>query len=128
MSKYVKIIKYIFAGGFATLSNITILFICVQYFHLWYLVGTIISFCCAVIISYLLQKFFVFKNYSKENIHKQFLIFLIFNIFMLGINTILMYTFVDIISFYYLLAQALSSAICAFINYIFFNKVIFKNA
>ncbi|HAS80915.1 MAG: Cell wall teichoic acid glycosylation protein gtcA [Candidatus Nomurabacteria bacterium GW2011_GWE1_32_28] len=126
MSKYTKIIKYIFAGGFATISNLIILFICVQYFHLWYLFGVIISFSFAVIISYTLQKFFVFNDYSKENIHKQFLKFLIFNIFMLGINTTLMYTFVDTIGLWYLLAQALSSAICAFINYIFFNKVVFK--
>ena len=47
---------------------------------------------------------------------------------MLGLNTLLMYVFVDIISLWYLLAQAISSAITAYINYIYFNKVIFKNA
>lgn len=127
MSRYVQIIRYIFAGGFATASNITILFICVNYFKLWYLAGAIISFCCAVIISYLLQKFFVFKNYSRQNIRKQFSNFFIFNLIMLGVNTLLIYTFVDIIGIWYLWAQALSSAIGACINYIYFNKVIFKN-
>ena len=124
--KYGKIIKYIFAGGLATLSNLTTLFVCVNYFHLWYLLGAIISFCLAVIISYLLQKFFVFENYSRENMHKQFFNFFIFNFFMLGINTLLMYLFVDIIGFWYLLAQAVSSFVCAFVNYNYFNKMIFK--
>ncbi len=55
-------------------------------------------------------------------------IFFIFNIVMLGVNTLLMYTFVDIIGLWYLLAQALSSAIGACVNYIYFNKVVFKNA
>lgn len=127
MSQYIKIIKYILAGTLATFSNLTILFISVQYFHLWYIFGAIISFCFGVIISYLLQKFFVFEDYSRENIYKQFSIFIIFNIFMLGINTLLIYTFVDIVGLWYLLSQALSSAICAFVNYIYFNKVIFKN-
>lgn len=128
MSKYIQIVRYILAGGIATVSNLVILFICVHYFNLWYLTSAIISFCCAVIISYLLQKFFVFKNYSTEKVHMQFLNFFVFNLVMLGVNTLLIYTFVDIIGLWYLLAQALSSAITACINYIYFNKVIFKNA
>ena len=128
MSKYFQIIRYILAGGIATAFNLVILFVCVRYFNLWYLTGAIISFCSAVIISYLLQKFFVFKNYSTEKMHLQFLNFFVFNLVMLGVNTLLMYIFVDIMGFWYLLAQALSSTIGACINYIYFNKVIFKNA
>jgi len=124
--KYIRIIRYIFAGSIATGSNLAILFICVHFFNLWYLTSAIISFCSAVIISYLLQKFFVFKNYSRENMHKQFAIFFIFNLFMLGINTLLMYTFVDIIGLWYLFAQALAAIIGACVNYIYFNKIIFK--
>jgi putative flippase GtrA len=124
--KYIQIIRYIFAGGFATLSNLTILFICVNYFKLWYLTSAIISFGFAVVISYLLQKFFVFQNYSKQNIHKQFLNFLFYNIIMLGFNTLLMYFFVDIINVWYLLSQAISAIIIACMNYIYFNKIVFK--
>ncbi len=127
-SKYFQLIRYLFAGGLAVASNLSVLFICVHYLHLWYLTSAVISFCSAVIVSYLLQKFFVFRNYSKENVHKQFAVFFIFNLFMLGVNTLLMYLFVDIIGLWYLLAQALSSAIGACVNYIYFNKVIFKNA
>lgn len=126
VQKYNQIIRYIFAGGVATGSNLVALFILVNYFKLWYLAGTIFSFCFAVVISYLLQKFFVFKNYSKENIPKQFLIFLAYNIVMLVLNTLLMYFFVDIIKIWYLLAQALSAIIIACINYIYFNKIVFK--
>ncbi len=126
MFQNIQIIRYIFAGGIVVGSNLAILFICVNYFHLWYLTSAIISFCSAVVISYLLQKFFVFKNYSKENIQKQFFSFLIFNLGMLGANTLLMYIFVDIIGIWYLWAQALAAAIGACVNYVYFNKVIFK--
>ena len=126
MTKYFQIARYVFAGGIAVLSNLTILFVCVHYFKLWYLYGAIFAFSFAVIVSYLLQKFFVFKNYSRQDMHKQFLAFFVFNLAMLSVNTLLIYTFVGIIGFYYLLAQALASAICGFVNYIFFNKVIFK--
>jgi putative flippase GtrA len=125
--KYIKIVRYIFAGGLATFSNLMILFVLVHYFKLWYLTSAIISFCVAVIISYLLQKFFVFKNYMVKDIHKQFLNFFVYNIIMLGFNTLLMYFFVEILIIWYLLAQAISAIIGAFINYIYFNKIVFKN-
>lgn len=126
IQKYSQIIRYIFAGCVATGSNLVILFISVHYFKLWYLTSSIISFCCAVVISYLLQKFFVFKNYGKKEIPTQFLHFLTYNIVMLGLNTLLLYFFVDIIKVWYLLAQALCAIIIACMNYIYFNKIVFK--
>lgn len=128
MLNQTKIIKYFFAGGLSTGSNLLILFILVHYFQIWYLTSAIISFCSAVIISYLLNKLFVFNNYSRKNIHKQFTVFFIFQLIMLGVNTLLMYIFVDIIGMWYMLAQAISSLTTAVINYIFFNKIVFKNA
>ena len=124
--KNIQIIKYIFSGGLVTASNLLILFISVHYLKLWYLISSVIAFCFGVSISYILQKFFTFKNYELENIHKQFLNFFIFAIIMLVFNTLLMYVFVDIIKIWYLLAQAVSSILIAFINYTYFNKVIFK--
>jgi len=128
MSKYTQIIRYILAGGLATASNLVILFIGVHYFQLWYLTSAIIAFCCAVVISYTLQKFWTFKNYSLQNMRKQFLNFFIFALAMLGLNTLLMYVFVDIMDFYYLGAQFFISLFIACINYIYFNKIIFNNA
>lgn len=128
IQKYSQIIRYIIAGCVATGSNLVILFISVQYFQLWYLTGAIISFSLAVVISYLLQKFFVFKNYRKDNISTQFFRFFIYNIVMLGFNTLLMYFFVDIIHIWYLLSQALTAIIIAFMNYIYFNKIVFKKS
>jgi putative flippase GtrA len=126
IQKYNQIIRYIIAGCVATGSNLAILFVLVHYLKLWYLIGAVISFSLAVVISYLLQKFFVFKNYERSGMHKQFLHFLIYNIVMLGFNTMLLYFFVDIIKVWYLLAQALSAIIIACMNYIYFNKIVFK--
>lgn len=126
LHKYNQIIRYFFAGCVATGSNLAILFVCVHYLELWYLTSAIISFSLAVIISYLLQKFFVFKNYGTDGIPTQFLNFLIYNIVMLGVNTLFMYFFVDIVRVWYLLAQALTAIIIACMNYVYFNKIVFK--
>jgi putative flippase GtrA len=81
-----------------------------------------------VVIGYLLHKFWTFKNYSTDHMHTQFLNFLIFALIMLGLNTLLMYLFVDIIGVWYLFAQAIASATTACINYVYFNKIIFDNS
>ena len=125
-TKYAKIIRYLFAGGFATVSSLLVLFICVNYFKWWYLSSAVLSFSTAVIIGYILHKFWVFKNYRTNNIPQQFLSFLTFGLMMLGLNTLMMYIFVDIFHVWYLLAQVICSIITAFINFICFNKVIFK--
>jgi putative flippase GtrA len=127
MSKHIQTIRYILAGGFATAFNLVILFIGVHYFKLWYLTGAITAFCCAATISYLLQKFWTFENYPIHNMYKQFLNFFIFALIMLGLNTLLVYVFVGIIGLWYLFAQTLAALVTAWINYIYFSKVIFKN-
>lgn len=123
--KYARIFRYIIAGSIATIANLEFLFVGVHYLKVWYLTAAVISFCLAVIISYLLQKFFVFKNYSKIEIQKQFSMFLIFAIIMLGINTLLMYVFVRIIGIWYMLAQVIVAILIAFMKYNF-NKIIFQ--
>jgi putative flippase GtrA len=126
MIKNNKIIRYIFSGIIASLSNFVILYFLVQKLNLWYLTSSIISFCCGIIISYCLQKFFTFKNYSIQNIHLQFSVFFIYNLCMLGLNTLLMYFFVDIIGIWYLFSQIVITIGTAFINYFFFNKIMFN--
>lgn len=127
MKKYFKIFRYLIAGSIATGTNLGVLFFCVHYLNLWYIWGTIISFCASVIVSYLLQKFWTFQNYTTTKIPTQFLHFFLFAGGMLGLNTLLMYFFVDFLGLWYLLAQALAALLIACINYLYFNKVIFKN-
>jgi putative flippase GtrA len=124
--KNYKVIRYIFSGAISAFSSWGILYLLVQKANLWYLVSSIISFCSGIIISYCLHKFLTFKNYSKKGIPVQFSIFFIYNLFMLGLNTLLMYLFVDIIGFWYLFSQVVITIGTAFINYFVFNKIIFS--
>ena len=111
----------------AVVVNIAILYILTDIFHLWYLASAVISFCCGIVASYLLQKFFTFKESSTKNLHIQFSFFVLYNIVMLGLNTLLMYVFVDIFGFWYLFSQIFITICTAFINYLFFSRIMFKN-
>lgn len=121
-----KIIRYVFSGGIVSTSVFLLLFILVNKIHLWYLLASAISFCFGIILSFYLQKFFTFRDKSTEKINSQFVVFVIFNLAMLGINTLLMYLFVDIFGFWYMYSQISITIITAFINYMTFNKIIFK--
>ena len=127
LSRYDKVIRYIFSGAITSLSNFIMLYFLVQELNLWYLTSAIFSFCFGIIVGYLLHKFITFQNNSKHKIHLQFSKFFIYNILMLGLNTLLMYVFVDIFRFWYLISQIIITIFIAFINYTVFNKIIFKN-
>jgi putative flippase GtrA len=122
----IKFFKYILAGVLATGLNLLVLFICVNYFDIWYLLSASISFIFGLLASYSLQKYFVFEN-NKKYINSQLLHFFIYNILMLLFNGLLMFLFVDIFNIWYLLSQILVSIITAFINFVYFKLVIFKN-
>ena len=123
-----KIIRYIFSGGLTVFFNLAILYILTELFHLWYLMSAIISFCCGIIMSYLMQKFFTFKDKSTKDLHFQFSIFFLYNIIMLGVNTLFMYVFVDIMGFWYLFSQIVITMSTAVINYLFFSKILFNTS
>lgn len=125
--KYIKVIRYIFAGGFTVIVNLAVLYILTDLFHLWYLASAIIAFCVGVITSYLLQKFFTFRDNSTKNLHIQFVVFLIYNILMLGVNTLFMYILVDRFHFWYIFSQITITVCTAFVNFVFFNKIIFPD-
>jgi len=126
MIKNYKIFRYIFSGAVSSLSVWAILYILVQKFNLWYLMSSVISFCFGIAISFCMHKFFSFKDYSTKGMHLQFSVFFLFNLVMLGLNTLLMYVFVDIIGFWYLLSQVVITLCTATVNYMFFNKIIFS--
>ncbi len=126
MIKNYKILRYIFSGIIASLSNFIVLYFLVQKLNIWYLTSSIISFCSGIVVSYLLHKFFTFKNYSKDNIPLQFSFFFLYNLCMLGLNTLMMYLFVDIFGFWYFFSQIMITIGIAFINYMFFNRIMFN--
>jgi len=124
-----KTLKYFSVGWFATACNLIILFICVDYFKLFYLTGTVIAFCCSTTISFFLYKLWAFQNYSKDKMRMQYFYTLLFAALMIGLNTLLVYTFVELIMPWhlgYLVAQVLASIVTTLVNYIFYHKIIFK--
>ncbi len=126
LRRFLLELRFLIAGGTAFAVNFVTLFILKNYFGIWYLSAAVASFTVAFVASFLLQKFWVFKNDSVENQEKQLGIFLLTALFNLGINTLLMYCFVDYLAFHYLFAQVMASAIIAVYSFILYKYVVFK--
>lgn len=120
-------IRYLIAGGTAFLVNIGLLFIFVDIFGLWYLIGTTLAFLGAMAVSFTMQKFLTFAERSFGRIPGQLAIYLVVNTTNLFINGLLMYLGVDILHIHYLVAQILTAAAIALYTFFIYKHFIFHH-
>jgi putative flippase GtrA len=126
--KFGRIIRYVISGGIGTVTNFGLIYLFTDYFGIWYLKSSIIAFIISVIISFICQKYLTFQNTNTEKVHKQMVLFIILALINLGINTLLMYLFVDIVGMWYLSAQVVTSALIAISSFFVYKHVIFTHA
>src|SRR3989344_485755 len=117
--------RYIISGGTSAVVDLILLYILNSVLGFHYLISAIIAFSTAFFISFILQKFWTFRNHSKEGIHGQAFIYLGSSLFSLGLNTLLMYLFVDYFHIMVLLSQVFAGAIVACFTF-FISRKIFK--
>lgn len=123
-----RLARYLLAGGTGAFVNLGTLFVLVNYGKFHYLVGSIISFLIAFVVSFTLQKFWTFKNFEKDQklVGKQLTIYLLITLLNLGLNTLFMYILVDVFVVWYMLAQFLSAGLIAILSYYLYKFFVFK--
>lgn len=124
--KIQKIIRYVFAGTTAALGNISILFILVQFFHLHYLLASVLSYVGSMALGFTLQKLWAFRDKTTDRVPVQFLFYIAVSTMNLIINTGAMYVFVSIFGIWYIAAQFLSGIIIAVTGYIGYQTFVFN--
>jgi putative flippase GtrA len=121
-----SVIKFFFAGSTAAAVDLLFLF----FFHgvlKWGLVfSTSLAFILSFAVSFTLQKFWTFRNYSQKRIPVQFVLY-IGNAFIgLNINGFLMHVFVNKFGVWYLLAQIIVNVIIGFYNFFVYKFIVFR--
>ena len=120
-----RIARFLLSGGLATVTNIGLLFVLVHFFYVWYLLAASISFIAASAVSFMMQKFFTFNDYTRHKINQQTSLYLGVQIFNLGFNTLLMYVGVGLLHIQYLIAQILISGSMAVYNFFVYKHLVF---
>ena len=122
LGHHARLARFFIVGGSAALLNLFVIYLCTSVFGLWYLASSVISFTVALVYNFSLQKLWTFDA-AGSGYTRQFSLFASVSAMNLLFNTILMYTFVDLLGFWYLVAQLLTSFILAFESYFLYKHI-----
>ena len=113
MRRYERVWRYLAAGGSAAVVDLGLLYAFTEWFGLHYLLSAVLAFIAAFCVSFFLQKFWTFQDHSVERVHAQVVLYFVIAVGNLGLNTLLMYFFVEQLHFWYFSAQIIVGALIA---------------
>ena len=118
-------LRYLLAGGSAGVTDLLVLYILHNILGVYYLTAAVIAFIIAFIQSFTLHKFWTFRSHEEET-HKQVVMYLGTSLFGLGLNTLLMYIFVDHFHVMVILSQIIVGFLVAGCTFFISRNVVFK--
>lgn len=124
-----SILMYLIMGGWTTVVNIVVYWICDELFHLDYRISTTIAWLFAVVFAFIVNKRYVFKSVTTNSRDRlaemgSFFGFRVLSFFMdLGTMMVL----VGLLSINGTISKILANVIVLAANYIFSKKYIFKD-
>lgn len=126
--KYKEIISYLFFGFVTTVVNYGVFALCGHVFHLDVVYSNAIAWVVAVIVAYVTNKLWVFdsKKHDFKTIAKEFAEFVVARLITLGIETVLLWIFVDKLGVNDLIMKIITNIIVVILNYIFSKFIIFR--
>jgi glycosyltransferase involved in cell wall biosynthesis/putative flippase GtrA len=119
-------LRYFICGITAAAVNIYSLYILTNKVGIWYLYSSILSFVIALVISFTLQKFVVFRNMETFKIHQEFMRFSVASVLGVITNTVLVFLCVEIFGIWYIAAQIIAGFFVMIQNFILYKFFIFK--
>ena len=125
ISMTMQIIRFLITGTLTASINLTALYLLTEYAGIWYIYSSILAFAVAFSFNFTLQKYWVFQSGEHTKIPRQLPLHLGVALVNLVINTILLYLLVEYVHVWYVLAQAIASAIIA-VETFFALRWIFK--
>lgn len=123
-----QLLRYLISGATVVVTELGVLYVFTDLFHLWYEFSLIIAFIVALCTSFTLQKFWTFQDKETSRVHIQASSYALVQLLNLGINAIALYVLVQFAHMWYILAQLLISAFIALWNFVIYKFIIFKRA
>lgn len=114
---FYQILKFGIVGVLAFIVDTSILYILTEYFHLYYLISSIISFLASLVVNYILSIYWVFDVTKKQTL-KDVILFTIFSTIGLGINSLVMYLSVEFANIYYMIGKLIATFIVMIWNFV----------
>ncbi len=90
-----KIIGFFVIGIVSTLIDVGLLYLFTTDFGIWYIASATVSYCCGMGVNFLLNKFFNFRDTSRDYV-RQFLSFAIISFIGLALTLVILYLAVEV--------------------------------
>lgn len=120
-----RVVRYLVSGGTSTMVNFAVLYGFTEFLHVWYLASSIVAMGAGFITSFILQKFWTFSNKSLERAPVQFQLHVLLGLSNVAVNTVALFVLVEHLHMWYILAQFISAAALAVMNYTIYRLFIF---
>jgi len=119
--------RYLVSGGTSAFVDLSTLYLLHTVWGVYYLYAAVEAFILAFFFSFALHKFWTFQNRSMQGAHIQAVRYLGTSLFGLGLNTILMYFFVDHEHVPVLISQIIVGLLVACCTFSLSRKFVFKH-
>lgn len=117
-----QVIKYASTASIGGVIDYGLLVLLTEVFGLHYLISSMISLICAMIVQYLLNIRFVFET-SEEHKVRKLIVYIIMGLIGLGMNQLIIYLVVSKLKVHYILGKVAASAIIGIYN--FFSRKLY---
>ena len=126
--KYKEIITYLFFGFVTTVVNYGVYALLVRGFHMDVVPANIIAWIIAMIVAFVTNKLWVFESKARDGktVLREFAEFAIARLITLGIETLLLWIFVDKLGVNDLIMKIITNVIVVILNYVFSKFIIFR--
>ena len=114
---FFQIVKFGFVGVVAAIVDVGILMFLSEIVHLDVMISSAVSFCVSVTVNYILSMHFVFKS-DGQNKLKEFILFVVMSIGGLGINQLIMWIGINLLSLYYLFVKIMAMVFVPVYNFV----------
>lgn len=119
-----QIVRFLLAGGTATIVQYTVLVILIETARVRETLAAALAYFCGMVVSFVLNRRFTFAD-SQVGLRRGFAIFAVVNLFGLGLNTIIFDT-----AFrhgaHYILAQVIATGFVLIWNYAGMRMFVFR--
>lgn len=122
--RFGRVLKFLTTGGIGLTVNLSVFHIFVT-LGVPYLMGSIVALVIAMLVSFILQKYWTFEERTFGRTHRQFIQYALLALFNLGINTLIVYLSVEHLHVHYLIAQTIGAGMVAFTSYFTYKFYIF---
>ena len=119
-------LKYTITGAVVSALELVLLYWLVDGLNWWYLYASSLAFFSGLLISFLLRKLLVFKNYNWSAVPQQLLEYSLVGVLNVFLNGLLMFILVDWLFIPYLWSQVIANVFLGIIGFLLNKIIIFK--